>query len=117
MNYERFVELCNERNVSPTRVVLELGYERSSITRWKASSVANNGMCSLNSSMLLRIAEYFDVSTDYLLGVTNEKKPTSNLSLLDNPRKMLLLDEAEGLTDKSLEQVIRMMRVIKGMQD
>lgn len=117
MNYQRFLGLCNERGKSPTAVVLELGYERSSITRWKKQQEENNGMCSLNSAMLVRIAEYFDVSTDYLLGLSEERKPKSPLSIFNNPRNMLLLDETEGMTDRSFEQVIRMIRLIKEMQD
>lgn len=118
MNYERFLALCKELGTTPTAVVLQLGYERSSVTRWKMSASENNGFCSVNSSILLRIAKFFNVTTDYLLGLSDERRPAASTSdLLDSPRKLLLLDEAEGMTDKSLEQVIRMMRVIKGMQD
>ena len=47
----------------------------------------------------------------------NEQMPTAVQELVNSPYKLLLLDEMEGMTDKSLEQVIRIMRTIKGMQD
>lgn len=34
-----------------------------------------NGQRQLPIDILIKIAEYYDVSTDYLLGLTNEKNP------------------------------------------
>ena len=118
MLYERYLELCKEKNEAPSTVATKFGYSKNAYTRWKETAIENDGIISLRSDMLLKIAEYFEVSIDYLCGRTDERLQTDFKDiLLDNPRKMLLLDEAEGMTDKSLEQVIRMMRLIKGMQD
>jgi len=117
MVLERFEKLCEERGEYPTRVASSAGYDKSALTNWRKVAAANGGVCNVSSSRLRIIAEHLGTTSDYLLGITDDKKPSQSSALLDNPRKMLLLDEAEGMTDKSLEQVIRMMRVIKGMQD
>ena len=117
MVLERFEKLCEERNEYPTKVATIAGYDKSVLTNWRKVASANDGICNVSSSRLRIIAEHLGTTSDYLLGITDEKKPLSSSNLIDNPRKMLLLDEADGMSDKSLEQVIRMMRVIKGMQD
>jgi hypothetical protein len=117
MVLQRFLDLCDERNEYPTKVATIAGYDKSILTSWKKVASENDGICNVSSSRLRTIAEHLGTTSDYLLGITNEKKPFSVSDIIDNPRKMLLLDESDGMTDKSLEQIIRMMRVIKGMQD
>lgn len=46
---------------------MELGIARGSVTSWKKGTVPNN-------TTLLKIANYFGVSTDFLLGKTDEKE-------------------------------------------
>ena len=67
MFWERFYELCESKNKKPAQIVKELNLANGLITKWK------NGFMP-NSIALLAIAEYFDVSIDYLLGRTNVKK-------------------------------------------
>lgn len=118
MILERFENLCKEHGKSPSYVASVAGYDKSAITNWRKQAASNNGICSITSSRLRIIAEYLETTSDYLLGLTDEKRRfVSSSELLNNPRKMLLLDEAEGMTDKSFEQVIRMIRLIKEMQD
>lgn len=61
MFYDLFCTLCKQKNVSPTRAALEIGLSKSTATKWKNSGATPNG------DTLARIAEYFGVSTDYLL--------------------------------------------------
>ena len=56
-----FTKLCNEKGESPTSVCLKVGLSNSAYTAWDDNSVPR-------LATLLKIAEYFDVSTDYLLG-------------------------------------------------
>lgn len=61
MFWERFNELCTEHHTKPNPVVKELGISSGIITKWKNGSLPN-------SDTLLKIADYFNVSADYLLG-------------------------------------------------
>ena len=120
MVLERFETLCKERGEYPSVVASIAGYDKSALTYWRKQASENGGVCSVASSRLRLIAEHLDTTSDYLLGMSDEQHsstPAIIEELASNPRKMLLFDETEGLSDKSLEQVIRMIRMIKGLQD
>lgn len=61
MFYDRFVGLCKERGVSPSAVMVSIGLNKSNATFWKKGSIPKG-------DTLQKLADYFDVSTDYLLG-------------------------------------------------
>lgn len=61
MFWEKFVGLCAEVGKSPTAVVLELDLSRSSVTNWKKGGTPNN-------VAIRKIANYFNVSVNYLIG-------------------------------------------------
>ena len=61
MFYDRFVGLCKERGVSPSAVMVSIGLNKSNATFWKKGSIPKG-------STLQKLADYFGVSVDYLLG-------------------------------------------------
>ena len=68
MFWENLCALCATKNTSPTSVVTELELSRGSVTSWKNGKVPHH-------STLLKIADYFGVSVDYLLTGEKEKAP------------------------------------------
>lgn len=66
--YDRYVALCNRAGKSPSAIALEIGLSKPSVHRWK-----NGG--GPTDATAAKIAEYFSVSVDYLLGKEDEKKP------------------------------------------
>ncbi|MDR0861980.1 MAG: helix-turn-helix domain-containing protein [Oscillospiraceae bacterium] len=73
--YDRFIKLCRENNEKATPLLLKLGLSQGNLHKWR------NG-ATVNSDALVTLADYFDVSVDYLLGRT------------DNPE----LNDKSGLT-------------------
>lgn len=65
---ERIKPLFAESKLPDTQLEQEIGLPRSIIYKW------DNGVSSSYKSYVDKIAEYFDVSTDYLLGKTDIKK-------------------------------------------
>lgn len=67
---ERFEELCNEKGLKPqNKKIFEVaGVTTGSVTGWKNGSLPKG-------DTLCRLAEYFDVTTDYLLGLSKVRKP------------------------------------------
>ncbi len=59
---ERFNDLRREKGVS---TITALGVSNSTITRWE------NGLISPSIDHLHSIAQYFNVSADYLIGLSN----------------------------------------------
>lgn len=71
MFFDVYCELCKEKGVSPTRAALETGISRSTVSQWK-----NRGS-SPKAEQLPKLAAYFGVSVDYLLGNEETEKPAA----------------------------------------
>lgn len=115
MFWERFVQLCAERNTKPNPVAKELGISSGAVTNWKNGAVPQ-------SATLKRIADYFGVSTSYLLGnvpldlqlfTKKEKEPTVSVA----PKLLSLIDSmsAEELAD--LERYAEFIMSKKGKKE
>lgn len=62
MFYETFCGLCEKHNLTPSGAAAKIGFNRASVTMWKNTGKAPK------QELLVKIADYFDVTTDYLLG-------------------------------------------------
>jgi len=58
--FERFKTLCEKGNTNVTTVTRELGYSTGSMSQWKSGSMPRG-------DVIANVANYFGVSTDYLL--------------------------------------------------
>ena len=63
--FERYAALCKARGESPNSVAREIGASSGSVTAWKNGTEPRY-------STIAKIADYFCVSTDYLLGRTDD---------------------------------------------
>lgn len=73
MFWENFLELCKQNGTSPNGVCAKLGLSTATSTHWKNGSIPKG-------DALLKIADYFSVSVDFLLGRTKEKEISNGLS-------------------------------------
>ncbi|PAF13662.1 transcriptional regulator [Shouchella clausii] len=64
--FERVKELCKERGITIVQLEEKVGFGKNSIYSWKKNKPS--------TEKLEKVADYFDVSTDYLLGRTNKKR-------------------------------------------
>ncbi|WP_411553300.1 helix-turn-helix domain-containing protein [Paenibacillus lautus] len=69
--YEIFEQLLKEHNVTAYRVAKETGITTATLTSWK------QGKYTPKQEKLQKIADYFGVTVDYLLGASQEKTNTS----------------------------------------
>lgn len=70
---QRIVELLNHEGIAPSRMCRDLGFSSGLFTQWKKGS-QNPSM-----SKLKQVADYLDVSVDFLLGNTDIKKEPVNI--------------------------------------
>ena len=78
MFYDRFIQLCEQKGVKPTRAAIENGIARSAVSNWKSNWA--KGIESLPSTANANaLAEYFGVSVDYLLGNGKEPSPQAQV--------------------------------------
>lgn len=61
MFWDNLIKLCNDAGVSPNGVCNDLGLSNATATKWKSGAIPRN-------STLKKIADYFGVTVDYLLG-------------------------------------------------
>ena len=64
---ERIRELRTERNITQVALANELSVSKQSVSNW------GNDNIQPSIDMLIKIADFFSVSTDYLLGLDNKK--------------------------------------------
>lgn len=100
--FEQYSRLCKERGMSANGAAKEIGLPSSSVTYWKRGSLPQK-------KTLERVAEYFGVSTDYLLGYTDEKEKTVSAraeldKLIDGMGRDELIDFIAKATEKLREQ-------------
>ena len=80
MFWEKFVDLCNEKNTTPTAVVNSLGIAVGSVTKWRNGSAPRY-------TTLAKIADYFGVTVDELLKgpeTVQKEKPADEGELGEN---------------------------------
>ena len=87
MFWERFYSLCQSIGKKPNPVGAELGVSSGAITNWKNGTIPP-------AETLLSIADYFNVSVDYLLGKSEEQKNEPPLSLTKEEATLLELYRA-----------------------
>ena len=114
MFYDTFLQLCNLRNIAPTAAAVEMGFQKSVVTRWK------NGMIPRDAN-LYKIADYFGVSVDYLLEKEKSSAETEDEEiaaiveqLKNNPGKRLLFSKTENATKEDLEKIIALVDILTG---
>ena len=61
--YERIIDLCQEKGVSGSRMCLDLGLSKSTLSNMKSGRTAG-----LSATTAQKIASYLGVSVGYLLG-------------------------------------------------
>ena len=73
---ENFVRLCAEKGVAPSVVCQQIGLSNAAFSAWDEKSIPRK-------TTLIKIADYFGVTVDYLLTGEKEKAPQETPEGLD----------------------------------
>ena len=109
MFYDRFKQLCDIKGVSCNKAALEIGLSNATPTKWKKTGATPVG------ETLDKIAAYFGVSADYLLGKENKNAPTvsGERAVSDDDIKFALFGGDREVTDEMYERVKKFAAFIK----
>ena len=98
---KRFIKLCNERNVSPTKACKDIGLSSAAFSTWTTETIPRK-------ATIEKFAEYFGVSTDYLLGNTDQKEKATNLE--EKGRQAEFADLFSRLTPEQQKMLMAQMK-------
>lgn len=103
---ERLRELRNEKGISQKELAIALFVSQQTVAKWETDRSTPN------PDMISQIAQYFDVSSDYLIGNSDSKSAMINAPT-DDDIKFALFDGAKGISDEAYEEVKRFAAFIK----
>jgi transcriptional regulator with XRE-family HTH domain len=118
---ERIKELREERGMTQKELAEALGIDRTAIAKYES------GASGAKSEMLEKLATFFGVSTDYLLGRTNRKAPVHELSdgyedaelreylqqIKDDPSTRMMFDLARGATLEEIKATVAFLKALR----
>lgn len=70
--YERIKLLCAKNGISIAKLEFDLGFGNSSIKKWEKVS-------SPSADKIVKVASYFNVSTDYILGLSEIDRSATDI--------------------------------------
>ena len=101
MFFDIFYDLCQKKGISCKRAAEDMGLSNSITTKWKKTGATPSG------DTLHRIASYFGVTVDYLLGKEKAPTVTGERILTDAELKFALFGNCEDVSDDDLADVRR----------
>lgn len=114
---EKIKELAMKRGISLQKVAEDLGYSINYLYTLKEKTP--------KSDRLQEIADYFNVSTDYLLGRTDNPNiasdtvttPDGRVVDLSNLRERVVLFDGKPLSDDDVDKIAQIIKLSLGVSD
>lgn len=99
--FQRIEELCQENEISIHKLETSLGFTTSTIRSWKKAE-------SLSIDKLIKIANFFNVSIDYLTGKTDLR--ISAADALEDEDIITLQRARENMTPQDRERFMKLVK-------
>lgn len=115
--FEKIKELADKQGISLNMLEENLGFSRNTIYNMKKSTP--------NVERVSKIADYFNVSTDYLLGRTDNPNiagdtvttPDGRVVDLSNLRERVVLFDGKPLSDDDVDKIAQIIKLSLGVSD
>ena len=111
MFYDKYCELCKQRGISPSAAAIEMGINKGTVSIWKSKGTTPQ------TAILGKIADYFGVSVDYLLGNEPKEKTPAEADVTFDDFTYALHGETKELTEENKQKLLEMARFFKMQQD
>jgi transcriptional regulator with XRE-family HTH domain len=111
MDGKRLKKLRNEKKLTQTELGKIINVTKVSISGYE------NGDRTPDTDNLRRLADYFDVTSDYLLGRSDhpalKKEESEAEKILNDPQTNLMFNNWKGMSEEEREEAINMIKYIK----
>lgn len=104
--YNRIIDLCQQKGVSGSRMCLDIGISKSTL-----SDIKSGRKKGISTASAQKMAAYLDVSVGYLLGEETKKEQPTEYDGLSEKRKALI-DFAMSVPDDKAELILQVMKTI-----
>lgn len=101
---DRLIKLRKELNLTQEELAQKIGYTRTAISAWEI------GRNEPSNADIIKLAEYFGVSTDYLLGKTDIRN-------IEEDFKFAYHKETEGLSDEEIKEALEFYKLVKNKKN
>lgn len=117
MFYDKFVQICNERGITPSRAAIEAGLSKSTVTKWKTSPNAKPTGAAID-----KLCKYFGITVAELLGEDQKEKPLINgdeelteyvQMLKTRPECRMLFQLSKNATKEDVEAAVRIIEALR----
>jgi transcriptional regulator with XRE-family HTH domain len=111
MFYERFLILCERRNISPSAAATQAGFNKGTVSVWKKKYTAGSDVRP-ERDVMEKICAFFGCSEAWLLGLEeDEKKPAPNGGSERND-----IDDLIERIKRADDQTIELIRRVVGYE-
>lgn len=101
-----FIDLCNKKSESPSSVCRKVGITPATFSGWTETTIPRQ-------ATLQRIADYFGVTPEYLLGKTEEKgRPSAEILKRLDELDMEVLTVFSQLSEHGREEALSFARFL-----
>ena len=107
--YNNIKSLCDERGVKPGRMCVELGMSKSILTGLKNGTKKN-----IQTDTAQKIADYFGVTVDRVLGAGKEAAAQKGDGL--SPMESQLMEYVRALTDDQKKMLLAQLQALKNQE-
>ena len=95
----RILELIKTHGVSASQLVTELGLNSTAVSEWKS------GKTKPRAEHIAKLAIFFGVTSDYLLGLTDNPNPPENVLPYVSPEEFAIIEKLRSLPSEKRQTV------------
>ncbi|WP_334116028.1 helix-turn-helix domain-containing protein [Streptococcus parasuis] len=114
---DKIKALANEQALTLAELERKLDFSNGSLRKWDTSTPS--------SDKIEKVADYFNVSTDYLLGRTDNPRIASDVVTaadgrevdLSNLRERVVMFDGKPLSDDDVEKIAQIIKLSLGVTD
>lgn len=102
--------LRKEKNITIRDLESKIHINRATLSRME------NGKQNISDEYLNSLATFFNVSTDYLLGISDIRNPKDDIKIKSDPIFFSLYEEVKELTDEQKKEILEIVKKINNMR-